>query len=201
MLGITPGENDSLEDRRLMILARYNMQTPYTDRRLREILNGLLGESGYSLDIDYNNYKIELTFHNIRNIETIYKSLSVIIPANMLYKYIVRVIPESPDIKIMNVPVISKVDTVYPFEADREQESNNDMLFGTYINTNNNISIYPVESDKHQVTNHNLLTSLYTSNDNYITIYPIESDILQKSEDNVYISSYSKVNIKIRGGI
>lgn len=50
MMGIEPEEDDSLEDRRIRVYSRWNERLPYTVRRLRETLAGLLGESGFRMD-------------------------------------------------------------------------------------------------------------------------------------------------------
>lgn len=54
LLSIIPGNNDSLEIRRIRVLSRWFSDLPYTERKLREKLELLLGVSGYELAVyDY----------------------------------------------------------------------------------------------------------------------------------------------------
>ena len=47
MLGIVPEKEADLEDRRAAVLMKYNMRSPYTIRRLQDILAEVVGETNY----------------------------------------------------------------------------------------------------------------------------------------------------------
>lgn len=65
ILGITPLDTDSIEDRRFRVMARWNDTYPYTLPNLFARLNDLLGIGNYTLSIDYNEKviicRLELT--------------------------------------------------------------------------------------------------------------------------------------------
>lgn len=120
--GIIPPEGYTLDDRRLAILAEINMQLPYTKRTLKRFLDSLVGENGYTMDIQYEKrhieVRIELKYKN--QLESIRKLLRNVLPANMTFnaeirwnqlymlskftieelrKYTLQDLKESPDIK------------------------------------------------------------------------------------------------------
>ena len=59
IFGIIAKDTESLEERRLRLIARLNERLPYTVRRLREILNNLYGENGYDIEIDHEKYLLQ----------------------------------------------------------------------------------------------------------------------------------------------
>lgn len=83
---IVPFAGGTLDDRRFAILVKINSELPYTLRALRNKLDALCGEDGYTFDLDYGNYtvmvKLELTakyqFNNIKD------TLAEMLPANLL---------------------------------------------------------------------------------------------------------------------
>ena len=88
MLGLRPLHNDSLETRRMRILAKINNRLPYTWRTLQQLLNSMYGEGNYILTLDPINYEIELlvpfsdgTYQELINI------LDPIIPMNIWYTF------------------------------------------------------------------------------------------------------------------
>lgn len=65
MLGIFPSSGDTLENRRMRVLARWNQQLPYTLRRLGETLQSLFGEEGYRIEASkLADYQIGITLIN-----------------------------------------------------------------------------------------------------------------------------------------
>jgi hypothetical protein len=60
ILGLYPKSTDSMDTRKEAILARLNEGLPYTERRLREMLDTLCGTDGYELTVDGLNYKVYL---------------------------------------------------------------------------------------------------------------------------------------------
>lgn len=59
MLGITPAEGSSLDDRKAAILTQLSVKIPYTVRVLRQMLVGLLGEDNFTMKL--NNDTATLT--------------------------------------------------------------------------------------------------------------------------------------------
>lgn len=85
ILGISPKASDTLEDRRFRILAAQIANTPYTYRRLIELLTELCGEDGFAVTLDANNYSIvvELGLQVISQFEAVEELLKKILPANL----------------------------------------------------------------------------------------------------------------------
>lgn len=86
MLKILPMGTDSLETRKFRLLTRYNEQVPYTRRVLKNLLDSLCGEDGYTLSIDAANkiikVRVELIVRGMFN--AVVDMLNRIAPANMI---------------------------------------------------------------------------------------------------------------------
>lgn len=87
MLHITPQATDTLEDRRLRVLSRYNENIPYTRRSLAGILESLCGPNGYELHITTATFtvvaKVALAAKKQETI--IAETLERILPYNMVF--------------------------------------------------------------------------------------------------------------------
>lgn len=86
-LKITSAGTATLEERRFQVLVALNESTPYTERRLREMLNAICGEKEYRLEINRNAFlvevKVELT--SKRNKNATAEMLERVLPANMIF--------------------------------------------------------------------------------------------------------------------
>ncbi|MCT4686092.1 putative phage tail protein [Vallitalea sp.] len=60
MLKITPFANDNIEDRRFRVLSRWNDKLPYTYSVLINRLDQLCGEDGYKIELNNNDYILEI---------------------------------------------------------------------------------------------------------------------------------------------
>lgn len=85
MLGISPKDTDTLKERRFRILTKHNQDTPYTLRKLEQMLTNLCGVGGYFIELTPNDHHIEVKLavgnhNNYSEVETI---LNKMIPANM----------------------------------------------------------------------------------------------------------------------
>lgn len=87
MLGIVPFTSDTLEDRQLRILARFNENVPYTLKSLQNMLNVLCGSGGYKLILSADNYKItiKISLKVKKQAEIVSDILERILPCNLLY--------------------------------------------------------------------------------------------------------------------
>lgn len=93
MINVTPLDSDTLEDRRFRVFTKYNQQLPYTERSLRNLLDTLIGNDGYKLEIDHLSHSIsvgvELTARSMfKSIETLlegYVPLNFYIDLKLLY--------------------------------------------------------------------------------------------------------------------
>lgn len=85
-LGVVPGDGDSLETRRARIVMIYVQSIPFTEKKLREVLNGLLGNNAYDLNIE--GYDMTIVSHIISFylVEDLLKeTLTEMLPANIAY--------------------------------------------------------------------------------------------------------------------
>lgn len=87
MLEITPYATDTIDDRRLRILARYNENIPYTRKTLENLLESLCGEDGYTLEIITREFtvNVEVSLNVKTQVETITSSFERILPYNMMF--------------------------------------------------------------------------------------------------------------------
>ena len=85
MLGISPKDTDTLNERRFRILAKRNQNTPYTLRKLERVLTNLCGVDGYFIEVTPSNYHIvvKLAVGNHNNYSEVEDILNKMIPANM----------------------------------------------------------------------------------------------------------------------
>jgi hypothetical protein len=82
---IIPKVNDTLDERRFVVLSKMNEQPPYTLPLLKSILNTLCGEDGYTLYLNADKYQltIKLALGNEKNYAAVVNLLDRILPANL----------------------------------------------------------------------------------------------------------------------
>jgi len=85
MLGVSPKDTDSLDERKFRILTKLNQELPYTLRKLIQVLTNLCGVDGYSVELNAAEYHIEvkLAVSNASNYSEVENILNKMIPANM----------------------------------------------------------------------------------------------------------------------
>lgn len=87
ILDIIPAPDDTIDDRRFNILLELAGQRPYTELKLRELLDGICGKGNYQIEQDYKNYnvhfKVSLGVKRQRN--AVANLLKDIIPMNLIY--------------------------------------------------------------------------------------------------------------------
>ena len=86
MLGISPKDTDSLDERKFRILTKLNQELPYTLRKLEQALTNLCGADGYTINVNSAKYLVEvkLALSNESNYGEVEKILKKMIPANMI---------------------------------------------------------------------------------------------------------------------
>ena len=87
MLGITPFATDTLDDRKLRLLSRYNENIPYTRKSLAALLESLCGAGGYALTITTATFTVNVKVAlGVKKQETIIsETLERILPYNMVF--------------------------------------------------------------------------------------------------------------------
>lgn len=88
ILGIVADpSSEPLEFRQGRIINRLSSNTPFTERVLQEIMDNIMGVNGWSYDLDYRNYQLDITSlipgRNWLNEMSV--TLEKIIPANLLW--------------------------------------------------------------------------------------------------------------------
>ena len=86
ILSIYPAEGESLDTRRFRVQTKWNDQLPYTEEELRGRLTSLCGKDGYTLNISYANYtldvKVALTSKDA--LPLVAELLDTLVPCNMV---------------------------------------------------------------------------------------------------------------------
>lgn len=85
IVGITPKNTDTLDERKFRILTKMNQELPYTITKLKESLTVLCGEDGFEIDLQPSNYhiRVKLALNNKNNYQDVVDLLTKIIPANL----------------------------------------------------------------------------------------------------------------------
>lgn len=86
MMGVFPAAEDTLSERQGRILIRWNESPPYTLSALKEKLAAICGEDNFSVTVNYDAYRLDLTVTLARagQVEELERMLKRIIPANMV---------------------------------------------------------------------------------------------------------------------
>ena len=86
MLGISPKDTDTIDERKFRILTKLNQELPYTLRKLEQTLTNLCGVDGFSIDVQSKEYSVyvKLALDNRSNYQEVEKILNKMIPANMV---------------------------------------------------------------------------------------------------------------------
>ncbi len=87
ILEIHPGKSETLEERRLHILARLNERRPYTLRALRELLGNICGDRFRSASVDTDRYTLEVNVLDGKPdlFPIVRELLDHIVPANIIW--------------------------------------------------------------------------------------------------------------------
>ena len=85
IMGITPKDTDTTDERKFRILSKMNQELPYTVAKLKESLTVLCGEGNFSINLQAEDYHIEikLALANKNNYSDVVDLLTKMIPANL----------------------------------------------------------------------------------------------------------------------
>lgn len=85
-LGMPILAQDDIETKRFKLLARYREQAPYTRRSVRALLDSLLGEGNYILDISPSEktFDIQLRLTQRGQFDAVVELLERVVPQNMV---------------------------------------------------------------------------------------------------------------------
>ena len=85
--GAARGDNDSLEERRFRLMARFAENAPYTIRALNGYLAMLCGRDGYTLERNTGKYSVtvKVALTSKKNLNAVKALLERILPVNMVY--------------------------------------------------------------------------------------------------------------------
>lgn len=120
MLGISPKDTDTLEERRFRLQMHMQQDLPYTFIKLKEALTIICGAGNFSINLQHKNYHIEIkiALTNANNYEEVVKLLQKMIPANM-----------TQDVQIMwNSHAVLGAFTYAQLSAYTQQQLRNEVL-------------------------------------------------------------------------
>lgn len=84
MLKLKRRPSDTLETRRMKVLAKINNKLPYTWRSLQQLLNSIFGEGNYQINLDPQEYILELLIPSEQNYyREVSEILEPMIPLNI----------------------------------------------------------------------------------------------------------------------
>ena len=86
LVDISPNPEETLEVRKLKVMARWNNQQPYTMRTLEEKMDELCGAGNYSITMDYGAYTItiEVDMPMKGQVDELERMLAWLLPANLV---------------------------------------------------------------------------------------------------------------------
>ena len=86
LLEITPLSNDTLDDRKLRCIARWNQVLPYNYNVLKSKLASVCGNDGYSLDVDFDTQTIsvEIALGVKNQFNIVAEMIEGMVPCNMV---------------------------------------------------------------------------------------------------------------------
>lgn len=85
LVDITPYATDTLEERKFRVMAKWNANIPYTERRFIEMLDNLCGEGGYTININRPDHSaiIKVALVSKKNVSAVEDLAERIVPAEM----------------------------------------------------------------------------------------------------------------------
>lgn len=85
MLHLVRRDSDDLEDRRKRILIKFLNQLPYTEKRLREMLDSICGAGEYTLKVDIVEecVRVRIALSRKNQIHEVNKMLEDVVPLNL----------------------------------------------------------------------------------------------------------------------
>ena len=83
-LKIIPSAQDTIENRRLRILSKYNISLPYTYRAVCDMIDNLCGAGKYSFSVDGYNVEVRIDLSVKKQLSIIKDMLTNILPANLV---------------------------------------------------------------------------------------------------------------------
>ena len=88
---ITPKGTDTLDERKFAVLTKYNAETPFTEKKVNEILTSLCGEGGYSYDLSIagQTCTIKLALTNKKMRDTVNERLDEILPLDLYLSVVI----------------------------------------------------------------------------------------------------------------
>ena len=92
MLLLSPGDTDTLPERKFRVQSAMSGRLPFTIWVLREQLDSLCGADGYELTVDYGNYKVTvlLALAAQNEFDAVTELLQKMLPANLVIEVSVQ---------------------------------------------------------------------------------------------------------------
>lgn len=86
IIGITPAEGDTLEERKVKVFSRWNDRVPYTDRELYNRLLSLCGKDKFNIIENYKEYELTVITNVglIGRFDEVCRVLDLMLPCNLV---------------------------------------------------------------------------------------------------------------------
>lgn len=115
LLKLKPVATDTLEDRRVRVIAKLNERLPYTEIRLKRMLAAICGWDGYELKLEDLVLTVYLAMQSNSQTLTIYDLLNRIVPMNVLLR-IIQLLETYCDVRVGSASRTTVELTISPYQ-------------------------------------------------------------------------------------
>lgn len=185
--------SDSLEVRRMRVLAKINNKLPYTWRSLQQYLNTILNSEKFELLLDAQKYEITLEIYGVvPDRKLLVNNLEDILPLNIWYEII----------KILGTVTFTLIDNTYhypvtfPRTGEMVFEILDSALAKLDITLQDNTYHYPVEFDVYELHGDLFKDTLNLTDEtyNYPVVFPRTGEMEPIGADTTQITLNQSVD-------
>ncbi len=207
--------SNNINARRAMILTRMNNRVPFTYKWLYSQLVENFGEDGFEINLDYNNYFLEIVIYGLSSevadilIQNLYEKL----PANLVqtfklitkcdYKIAAAVVQKECDVLIVDTSIINEKEyinndldvgaVITQIENDKLVIDNSVIKESMQISQNQNIGGVIIQKENEKL---NIDNSVIEEKTNIIQDHDIGGVVIQKENETLNVDT-STINEKL----
>lgn len=171
LLKLKPLKSDTLEDRRLRVLAKLNERLPYTEIKLHRMLAAICGWDGYELTLEDLVLTVYLAMESNSQTITVFDLLNRVVPMNVLLR-IVQLVETYCGVTVGSTSR-SMVDlTVSPYQK-RDTENSVRIAPGLVIQNYMTLTVLPYQGLE-AISQANVELDTAVSNFITLTVRPLE---------------------------
>lgn len=173
LLKLKPLASDTLEDRRVRILAKLNERLPYTEIRLKRMLAAICGWDGYELTIEDLVLTVYLALESSSQVATIFDLLNRVVPMNVLLR-IVQLLETYCNVSIASASRVMVDLTISPYQK-RLLEETFSTKAGAASSNYVTLTVSPFQERSAEAIS-KARTGLGVYQEVVMTVYPLESE-------------------------